>query len=324
MEIVTTAKAVFPVAVTNGKSDLVTLTVERGNEDNPSFNKDMTGVDGRSWTLAHALAKRALDPLVPDTTRRALAEDWIVTGVANADDTVVGSVVIGNKLDAVSRPKRKWLYPTVNKAEFDSANAAWSDRHGGRHLPSAHVSTVEAAFRTIAGFGTLPESQQGWPSGIAELHISVGGSINASVVSVLIEAPAKVVLWYSEQSADKARQIKTCVEKKISVPPMFEYLPLNMHDLTGAEEQLRRRLANAPDGTLFNITSGNRIVAMAANTLAQEEKGLRLIYRDFDNKDCDFIQMWYEGGSRRSCLLTPAHLDESHRAELTAHLGMKG
>ncbi len=286
----------------------------------PQVPSDVS-INGASWQLAARLAMRALEDAVQPRQRLDLAANWIITGALDGEQVV--SVEFGDKLQIVTRDDaRKWLYPECDKSAFD-ARVEELRQQNGRSIPSHACSTVEAAWRIVCGYGTRPEDDQEWPAHITTMHALVGGSIAANLASFLFSPIEELHLWHSyhqDKSKDKAEELRGLLQSLPSLAKMkIELHELPSQNLVAAEEALQKYLT--PTGQqrepiYVNITSGNRLMALAVDRWARDNSNIRLIYRDFDAEDLAYVAIWHDSGVPHTCVLHPQHLTENQKSIL--------
>jgi len=234
---------------------------------------------GASWQLAGSLAMKALQSK-DMALRAALAQDWIITGAvkqaAASQNRLIDPVQLGNKLE-IDVGKRAWLLPRANVKNVSP------DQQSTLIIRSA--TDVDAAWDLVAGQGTKQGQNKSWPADIDELHMLIGENIKAQVASVLLTPTCrKIVLWTSENrefSIKPAGQIRE-VLAKISGVAVPEIRQLKSGDIAENERELRKYFEATSDRckVLFNITSGNRLMSYAVQTIARLYPFVELIYRE--------------------------------------------
>ena len=229
--------------------------------------------NGNSWKLAYNLAQKALHE--PDF-KDSLAKEWIITG--DVDELgKVKRVELGNKL--MLPTKRNWLVPLENINQISPETAA------RKVIRSADM--LETAWNHITGKGVKATGEQDWPEEVDELHVLVGGNIKAQVGSILLTKCKKVVLWHSESndfSKIPAKQIEEVVNVIYRGSLFIEAKYLSSKDMAEAEKTLVNyfKEKNSSLKILFNVTSGNRLMSYAAQSIARLHPNVDLIYRDSD------------------------------------------
>lgn len=242
-----------------------------------------SSVSGQSWQLAANLAIRALEANDAEgKLRRELARNWIATGTVD-ERQLVGRVELGNKLSL--QTERNWLLPRDNYGDISPAV-------GNRRIRFA--PDVDSARAVVSGEGIRRgEYGNDWPGQVEAIHVLIGGDIKAALASILyspVEAP--VHLWcsgneqYSVVPAKALKEILCWLRPKTVVKPPHE---LSSADMVSAEQSLRRHFQNQwpPPETsiLFNVTSGNRLMSYAVQSIALQIPNLKLIYRDIDDTE---------------------------------------
>lgn len=267
------AMAHFPLNNLTGKAELGHIWAIEGIDSQTVMMSNKTW-DGDSYKLAEALAKKALKENAG--IKKRLASNWIITG--NIDDSGrVKKVELGNKLSIST--KRKWLVPT------DSMNQISPEIALNKTIRSADEITT--AWNHITGKGTKTTGENDWPTQIEELHILVGGNIKAQVASILLTKPDKIVLWHSESdkfSKIPAEQIKKVVaDISLDIESKF----LSSKKMSEAEKTLQDyfKEKNSSLKILFNVTSGNRLMSYAVQSIARLHPNIDLIYRDADEEN---------------------------------------
>lgn len=264
-------------------------------------------VYGRSWQLAAALVIRAQENAVSPETRLALAADWLITGTVEHD--AVSSIQFGNKMELASCARhRKWLYPAVDQHAFEGR----SQEHNSnceKHIPGQGVSTVSGAFQCVSGSGAHPELPMDWPQEVDVMHAFVGGFTPTVLVAALIRPPRELHLWHSKKTKSEAEEISFCL--RAEVPRLQTQVVLHeipTHDLTVMERELALFLKPVETPIYFNITSGNRLMMLAAACFAHQSKHIKMIYRDKDDPNLDYYQIYYDVSTPHTCVLSPTHL----------------
>lgn len=231
---------------------------------------------GDSWQVAAGLAARAVEDGQGLEVRRVLASEWIATGVLRRHR--IESVGMGNKFGLDFRGKRAWLIPPDNAGEAGSA------RMGTRiEFPF----DLDSAWAIVRGMGTQrgTEEESLWPERVSKLHILVGGQIQSAIASILYTLPeVPVTLWHSESSEAQAETIIE-IMRRLRAKTKIVMQPISSSDLVGAEKALSLNVHASRGGdsvVLFNVTSGNRLMSYAVQSLAGRRLDMRLVYRDAD------------------------------------------
>ena len=269
----------------------IPLGVGLGVVANQPFNGD-------SWQLAAGLAARAMQDSQTVETRRSLASEWIATGVMRRHR--IEAVGMGNKFGLDFRGKRGWLVPPDNAGETVAA------RMGTRiEFPF----DLDSAWAIVGGMGTQrgTEEETLWPERVSELHILVGGQIQSAIASIFNTSPqVPVTLWHSESSVAQA---ETIIEIMRHLRPVtaIGMQPISSSDLVEAEKALSLNVHASRGGdsvVLFNVTSGNRLMSYAVQSLAGRRLDMRLVYRDADANPHVFTLLNYGKRPIRASLVT--------------------
>ncbi|MBP5435434.1 hypothetical protein J6Z39_06410 [bacterium] len=230
---------------------------------------------GDSYKLAEALANKLLESELPERDEYIFkaAKNWIVTGDVD-ENGKVKKVDLGNKLDLPT--KRKFIVPDANYAGISIGALGKTIRF---------ADTVEAAWNHITDQGTKHLEDAEFSGKVDELHVLVGGNIKAQVASIILLKPEKVFLWHSEskdESKTPAEWIAYVAEKYAGITSEINFLTSKKID--EAEKALKDHFENiSSDKTVvFNVTSGNRLMSFAAQTIANAYRNVELIYRDVD------------------------------------------
>ncbi len=233
--------------------------------------------NGPSCRLAEELAERLLKT---GTSKQIFetAKNWIVTG--EVVDGKVKQVDLGNKLRLIT--DRKFILPEENYDDVPIGVV-------GKTIKFA--DTVDAAWNHIteAGTKTLPPAE--FPPETDELHVLVGGNIKAQVASIIFSNPKKVFLWHSEDSKVAAEDIKYVVERYMkefrNLKIEVEMNHLTSKSMPEAEKTLKNQFDKIEQNAaiIFNVTSGNRIMSYAVQTIARAYRNVELIYRDIDEPE---------------------------------------
>ncbi|HMO50099.1 MAG TPA: hypothetical protein PKE26_05200 [Kiritimatiellia bacterium] len=278
-----------------------------------SYDTPNKGFVGRSWQLGGRLALRALREDSEHTTVLDLASRWIISGCVGSNGHAVG-VVLGNKLRLST--DRDWLLPSENRGDIPDN---WNPP-GARRL----ASTEDAAWSLVSGKGTREEEPAEWPQKVYVLHSLVSGAWKPIVAAALLSGTKRMTLWHTnneELSRSRAFALKEKVfpalaAAGIRIPEIGEPLLISSTNLAEAERNLRPLVEEnlREYGTvLFNITNGNRLVALAPNNLARRHSGLCLVYRDVDDKGHDFTGIRYDDFEPTTFTLRPKELPHSDK-----------
>lgn len=268
------AMAVFPLASLNEKPSVVhAWWVEKVGP----FFISATPWKGRSSELASKLAEKAVKKNAPPIIKK-LATHWICTGIIEDPDQTIGRIKLGNKFDLDLHRPRKWLIPRENLKNITQEQK--------QNLSIQSADTLSTAWNIVSGEGTKSGEEKNWPDQIDELHMLVGGNIKAQVASVLLTPTRKkVVLWHSSNkkfSKTPAQEIQS-ICKYFNIPT--EMYELSDTNIAKAEKELRNYFnKHNIQQVLFNITSGNRLMSYAVQTLAQLYPEINLIYREMGEK----------------------------------------
>ena len=240
--------------------------------------------DGSSCRLAVALAERLVKEGNTENIYDA-AKNWIVTGDVDENGNV-GKVGLGNKLSL--NTNKKYIVPRENHSEVSDY-----DRKRLNMIYSA--DSVESAKNIVANQGVKPLDPQDFSCRTDELHILVGESIAPQISSIILTKPAKVILWCSD-SPEKSKFPAECIRKIIKRCaetdalkfdlPEFAEIEFCSESMAKAEDKLIGYFKKNSCGNkniFFNITSSNRIMGFAVQTIARMySDNVKLIYRDID------------------------------------------
>lgn len=243
--------------------------------------------NGSSCRLAETLAEKLLETGEAEYICTA-AKEWIVTGDVDENGRVV-KVGLGNKLKL--NTKRKFVIPDGNSSEV-----SYADRKRLKGIYSA--DSLEKVMNLVTNHGVKPLPTGDFSEKTGELHILVGESIAPQIASILLAKPEKVVLWCSE-SGEKSQLPAKCIVEIIKLCagnaalkfklPDFEENELHSDSMAKAEEKLIEYFKKNSCGSkniLFNITSSNRIMGFAVQTVARMySDNVKLIYRDIDSRE---------------------------------------
>ena len=270
--------------------------------DIPDEHKNVVG---RSWLAAAHLA--ALSLPVEAETRLRLARDFLATAEVDPAGRLQ-SVVVGNKLAACrNNQNRVWLV-AKGDADFQSALTRWD---AGKPPQYYEVKTIDEAFGHVAGYAIRPGERRDWPKDIVDMHVLVGGSIAAGLVSVLLTRPHRLHLWHTHN--DRESYEPACIMKSLlSRLGGLADTPIELHEVPSGdaaltEEAIRKTLNATPKSpVLFNVTSGNRLMMYAVDRISHDEHwAVRLIYRDIDAPGLDYTMIVHEGGVVKTHLCAP-------------------
>lgn len=262
-------------------------------------------IQGRSWFLAAALARRALEPATDPEVRARLASRWIVTGDVCGQDEI-RRVELGSKL--ALRTRRSWMVPGANRPDVVGYGAQVRDMR----LPA----DLESAWSHISGASPADGGELPWPTGVEAMHSFVSGAWQPVLACALLCLPRTIVLWHTRNEAISRQPAEAIAQVLLRRfpdrgPAFVETRELSSASLVKASAELRRVLEPQLSGDrtaeiVFNITQGNRLMALAALTVAELYPNLRLVYRDLDAKlDCEFTQIRFEHAQPSTNRLLP-------------------
>lgn len=243
--------------------------------------------DGNSWNLAARLAHMACENTEDRNLRHQLATAWVITGETDGDD--VAKVKMGNKLDLRTPHKPTWLIPRDNAPTVPAETQ--------ERLVIRSAADVQSAYNHVSGRGTKSGESLPWPENVSDLHVLVGGSVKASLASVLLSKGLKnLVLWCSrneESSARPGRAMLRIIEELRPDISCLAPLSISSSNLVDAEAALRRHFDTvSASPTLFNVTSGNRLMSYAVQNLVRLHPHVQMIYKDRDAED--FVFTWLD------------------------------
>lgn len=233
--------------------------------------------DGDSYKLAAALAKELLESDSPERDEHIFkaAKDWIITGSVD-EKGKVGKVALGSKLRLGT--KKSFMIPLENLATI-------SDEDRKRELFS--VDDISTAMNLITRNGVKPLVEREFPLEVDELHILVGAALAPQVASIVLLNAKKIILWHSENSEVNADEMCEIAWKLRGILP--EKRKMSSSSLLDAEKDLKKYFAYgkvSPQARIFfNFTSGNRLMAMAVQSVARLYHNVEMIYRDIDETD---------------------------------------
>lgn len=251
-----------------------------------AWDKAWSGA-GDSYKLAEKLAGKLVKEGTPKQICEA-AKNWIVTGKVDENGKVT-DIELGNKLKLIT--DRHFIIPQENHGEVSAQD---EKKH---KIYSA--DTFEQAWNLVSGEGVKPLRLAEFGQ-VDELHILVGESIGAQVASILLTRPKKVILWCSESKAkskDPAQEIRKVTEllyndsrdPKYKIDFADKEKDLSSQSVFDAENSLREYFKECAFGgkkILFNVTSGNRLMSYAVQSVARlYSDTVTLIYRDIDGNE---------------------------------------
>lgn len=246
-------------------------------------------IDGYSWQLAYAMASKALEKSVPE--KRALA-GFLLTGAVNDQNEVKWVSGIGEKGKLLNNCRKlKFLFPEENQ----------NDIPGTLSLTQYQlVNSTDQAWRLISKTG-FETGDIRLPKKITELHVLVGASINPLLYSVFLLNPVKVYLWHSAETLKTAQDVRLNLEQYCPGNFSVEFKQLDSGRLqacySGLDEFFQH--SSNKDGSVLNITGGNRLMGFAALLIAQTYN-IKAVYRDF-NADEDLLAVIsFDDGKRCS------------------------
>lgn len=242
--------------------------------------------DGGSWRLAGSLAAKALNH---GHSRLAgdLATRWIATGDTDSGGRI-RRVELGNKLELDTRG-RDWMIPWDNLKDLPADV-------GGKVIRGAF--TIDDAWAILTGAGVHAGASEPWPGKVDELHALIGGNLKAQLASAfLCPRGTPIHLWHSgnlKSSEMPARAMEIIIRKRRPTAEVATH-HLDSSDMVAAERTLRERFDRLAHGktVIFNITSGNRLMSYAIQSIAMSHANLRLIYRDINAAPFEFTALDY-------------------------------
>ena len=241
--------------------------------------------DGDSCQLAAALAERLLKPANGKYVH-VMAKEWIVTGKVD-ENGKVGGIEIGNKLKL--KTGRNFIIPNKNSSEISAADRKLHEIFS--------IDNLDLVQNIIAEEGAKPLPTADFPHDIDEMHILVGESIAPQVASIILAKPKKVILWCSDDG-QKSKLPAKCIRRIIELcaeNPAFGFefpefdtdRELDSASMVNAERTLINYFKEKPNDIreiFFNITSANRMMSYAVQTIARMYSDkVKLIYRDIDS-----------------------------------------
>lgn len=257
-----------------------------------------TGFVGDSWQLAVGLAAKALADNNKEIILK-LAALWISSGML--EDEKVRWVTPGNKPSIIRalRPKRTALLPPQNYQLWPLDIAARFANH------------LNTAWAHIKGEGIVDGVEVQWPETSVELHQLVGGAQGVNIATPLLFPHEKLVLWHSDNKISSEDSANSIIEVLTGVGlsrPTTQFL--DSKSMTRAEHLLSKQLTQKlQKGTIviFNVTSGNRLMSYAVESLARRHPNIWLLYKDIDVPD-KYTVIIYEGDyPATSEISLPAH-----------------
>lgn len=266
---------------------------------------------GKSWQLGAALAARALKPDGREFTHE-LASRWIVTGEVAGNEQVV-PVGLGNKTSiGWKETGRHWIFPGVNRDAPDGhladPGALFRSEALGRYQ---FAGKVTGAWRHVTRLGTNDMGTiSAWPRNASVFHAFVAGALGPLFASILQSAPKKTILWCSPKMEQEASALRIAAKRLCDLKVLPSPLDIEVRDVASHNVALvERTLAdnsslNEPsfsagdqlEPVIFNVTSGNLLMRLAAANLAQIKPHLHLIYRDSDDEEATFTLLRYPHG----------------------------
>ncbi len=260
---------------------------------------------GKSWQLAASIAIKAIGEGNPKHLR-SLALDWIATGTCDGERT--GYVELGNKLSLNFGRHRSWIIPRENVKEIPPAL---------HNMFIRSANTLDDAWNTIIG----KSHKEGYPlkwsemsKKCEELHITFGGDIKAAVMSVLLLKPKTIVPWLSESDMSKKsfenfRQVIDSLHFKSIIHEHTEKTVISSSDLHLSEKRLMAHFEGKPSiYVIFNITSGNRLMSYAVQSVARLYPNVHLIYREAESPQGQFVYFNYHDFPPYSGIITANNL----------------
>ena len=261
-------------------------------------------IDGRSWQLAYHLALRALNSGDADITER-LATKWIATG--RVENGIVYRVSMENKVSLAGRGRRL-LYPS------ESRNPTDVTENNCVAVPDVHAAWCHVQRSGVRDSGIIH-----WPENAYVMHTFSSSAIGPVIAAVLLSGVKRVVIWYTDNekiSRQPAIALKEIILKiiapEVKVEPLREISSNNLQD---AESTLREALE--PDlasrmPVIFNITQGNRLMALAPYSIARERENLWLVYRDQQATGYDYTAIKFDSSGLVETLTLRGEPQEKH------------
>lgn len=243
-------------------------------------------IEGSSWQLSYHLALRALDQ-EDATARDRLATKWMATGRVESGEVRR----VGMMKKASLTGSRRLLFPSENNSDPAMPSGPWF----------IAIPDVNAAWCHILGSGVRNMGNSPWPESPIVLHTFSSSAVGPVIASVLLSRVERVVIWHTDNedfSKKPADALRDILLKRIA--PRVEVEPLrtiSSKDLQQAESQLREALESdlaTRKPVIFNITQGNRLMALAPHSLARERENLWLVYRDQQAKGLEFTAIKFD------------------------------
>ena len=254
-----------------------------------SINNSIKDINGTSWQLAYKLAEKAITASSSKIKKR-LSNEWIATGtIANETDTVL-PINLGNKLSLPLKKHIKWLIPFENMKDITQEQQ--------QNIKIRAVDSLNSALNHISGEGTRNINKSRLPNSIDELHILVGGNIKAQIASIILTQPSKIILWHSDNYNYSILPSNNIIDILKILLPEFNNISMKLlsnENIQKAENALRNYFdQDTSKKIIFNVTSGNRLMSYAVQTIARLFPRINLIYRELgEEKPHQFVMLNY-------------------------------
>jgi len=249
---------------------------------------------GKSWKLAFYLAKEALKSN-NSNLKKKLAKNWIVTGDVNLEKLVL-KIKLGNKIELETT--RNWLLPRANHGDWPSN---WNPKG-----TATVVVNIEEAVNRIIGKSVQKEEPINWPSNISNIYSPTSNAETTVIVAAVLCGLNKITLFQSDNkqfSIEPAANIHKFIKKHSNITPVITINKIPSNDIYAIEQFFEREMhldktTAETDLTILHITTGNKLMLLAASSIAKRYPNVWLVYRDRGlNKESstDYIAINYEG-----------------------------
>lgn len=250
-----------------------------------SSDKNST-IEYESWQLAFEMARKGIDNLY---FKKECALNWIFTGKVR--DSKVAQIGIARKNELELNTERTFVIPRSNH------------KSGLFQKDVKSVSTLNEAFAWVSREGIRRIGTVKWPERVYELHSFTSKTISPVITAAILCQPQKVVLWHSgnETESEKPAWNVYRILSELLIDTVIEEPKLiSSTSLDEVEQTLSTYFSNSSEnGTIiFNITQGNRLMALGPHYLARRNPDIWLIYRDIDLEDnLGYVGINYEKSS---------------------------
>jgi len=254
-------------------------------------------INGESWQLAFMMAVKAL---YNSSRMRECALNWLFTGRVRGERIL--EVGLFNKTEL--QTDRNLLIPRANYEV------------GVFSKKVKTVTSIDEALAWVSNTGIRSLGKSDWPDEVVELHSFTSAAISPVIAAAILSQPQRIVLWHSgneEVSEKPAWAIFSMLRELLIDTDIKEPQLISSSNLSDVEKTLRNHFEgeDLSGRIVFNITQGNRLMALGPHFLARSDPAIWLVYRDNDLTDSlEYAAIHYKEGSSSPSTLLLARKDK--------------